>query len=128
MVNPVAEAVPTAERDKLNREAGLLVGSVCRECRTVSWPARAVCQRCAGETDVTHRLSATGTLLSFTRVWVARPGVDAPYWLGQAEIDGCVFFGHVRGLDEMSTVPCEVRVEVGDTEQTPLFWFEPVGS
>ena len=69
---------------------------------------------------------ATGQLLTFTTVWVARPGLTPPYTLGQIKVDnGPVVFGHVRGLTDGTRVPASVRLVVGpDPEAVPTFWFE----
>jgi uncharacterized OB-fold protein len=71
--------------------------------------------------------AATGSLLTFTTVWVARAGIEAPYTLGQVKVDdGPLVFGHVRGLPAESRVPLRVRLAISEAEQSfPPFWFEP---
>lgn len=116
---------PTRTRAKVDHSQGRLVGSRCRGCTATSWPPRARCERCGAETDTDFRMSDTGTLLSWTTVWVSRPGLSAPYQLGQAVIDGTVFFGHVRGVTPRHRVPLEITVKVGEPGSDILFWFEP---
>ena len=73
-----------------------------------------------------YPLPAEGTLLSFTTVWVPRPGLPAPYTLGQIEIGDAMFFGHVRKLGPDAHVPSPVRVCVpAQDDGVPSFWFEP---
>jgi len=125
MVNPAAQIPPTATRPSVDRASGALVGSSCRSCGITSWPARAVCQRCGAETEMGYRLPREGSLMSFTTVWVSRPGLEAPYSLGQVIVDGSTFFGHVRGLPEGAKVPLPVDIQVGSDDADVLFWFEP---
>jgi uncharacterized OB-fold protein len=68
----------------------------------------------------------TGTLLTFTTVWVPRPGLEPPYTIGQVKLDdGPLVFGHVRGLSSNTRVPSPVRVAISADEQAvPPFWFE----
>ena len=75
-------------------------------------------------------LPATGTLLSYTRVWVARKDLPAPYMLGQIDLDaGAFVFAHVRGLADDAVVPLTVRLVCPNAQDGPLsFWFEPTSS
>lgn len=70
---------------------------------------------------------SVGTLSTYTVVWVARPGIDVPYTLGQVKLDdGPLVFGHVRGLGAGAHVPLRVRLAVASEETAfPPFWFEP---
>jgi len=117
-------AAATRERPRL--EDGALVGSRCAACGARSWPARAVCSRCGGDDVALERLPQSARLLSYTSVWVRRPGFEPPYVLGQADFgDGAVVFGHVRGLPQDATVPLPVRVVVAPAGEQLDFWFEP---
>ncbi len=71
--------------------------------------------------------SGSGQLLTYTTVWVPRPGLEPPYTLGQVKLgDGPVVFGHVRRLPDEARVPVAVRlVTAADPEAVPMFWFEP---
>jgi uncharacterized OB-fold protein len=119
------EASPTAERAKVDREAGALVGSRCRNCATVSFPARAVCHRCGAAGLEVIAISQVGSLISFTRCWVPRPGLEPPFTIGQVKFpEGVTVFGHVRGLPEGVRVPTPVRVVLAEGEDAvPAFWF-----
>lgn len=68
-----------------------------------------------------------GSLLSFTTVWVERPGIEAPYTLAQVKLeDGPLVFAHVRNLAGDARVPFPVRLVVVAEEATfPPFWVEP---
>ena len=117
----------TASRRRLDPQTGALVGSRCQECGAVSWPGRAVCQRCAQPSMRETAFEVTGRLLTYTTVWVGRPGLPAPYTLGQVKIDdGPLVFGHVRQLASDARVPVPVRVVVSeDPRAVPPFWFTP---
>jgi uncharacterized OB-fold protein len=118
----------TKDRPRYNQERSTLVGSQCSACRTLSWPARAVCNRCGSPDVGIADLPQVGSLLSYTRVWVARQGMNIPYVLGQIRLGpGALLFAHVRGLDEGAIVPIDVRVVVpADNEPADVaFWFEP---
>jgi uncharacterized OB-fold protein len=69
--------------------------------------------------------AAEGSLLTYTTVHVARPGIAAPYTLGQVRLAdrGPVVFGHIRGLAESVQLPTTVVVRV-DTAATPWYWFQ----
>jgi uncharacterized OB-fold protein len=68
----------------------------------------------------------TGALVTFTTVWVPRPGIEPPYTIGQVKLDdGPLVFGHVRGLAADAHVPCPVRVVVAEKDDAfPPFWFD----
>jgi hypothetical protein len=118
-------------RRRIDGAAGVLIGSGCPVCAATSWPPRAVCHRCGSPMDLDKTLPKEGALLSFTRVWIPRPGLEAPYTLGQIEILDSIFFAHVRGLDDGARVPMTVTLVVRDErdEAEPVsFWFEPAAS
>ena len=73
-------------------------------------------------------MPAEGSLLSYTTVWVQRPGLPSPYVLGQVDLgDGATIFAHVRELPETTVVPIPVRVRLdADESAVPRFWFEPL--
>lgn len=117
----------TTARPRYDREAGALVGSRCERCLATSWPGRAVCHRCGYAPTSITSFARTGTMLSYTTVWVARPGVTPPFTLAQVKLDdGPIIVGHARELPEGTRVPLHVVLVLGkDPEMTPLFWFEP---
>ena len=120
------EIQPLAERLSLDPDSGCLVGSVCNSCLATSWPSRALCQRCGSLTKIGHPFSQIGTLLSFAKTWVPRPGVPSPYVLGQVELDGCIVSSHIRELSENDRVPLRVRVVIPREPDGALsFWFRP---
>ncbi|HTU15263.1 MAG TPA: OB-fold domain-containing protein [Solirubrobacterales bacterium] len=95
------EAPPTGSRRRYDREAGTLTGSRCGGCGTSSWPGRAICHVC-GSADVTWtNLAPKGRLVTKTTVWIARPGVPAPYTLGMIDLDdGVRVFAHLAEGEE----------------------------
>jgi uncharacterized OB-fold protein len=117
----------TASRTRLDRERGQLVGSRCAACGATAWPARAVCHRCGEVAELDARFGPDGTLLTHSRVWIARPPLEPPYVLGQVEVAaGPVVFVHVRALPEEARVPLPVRLAIAaDADAVPRFWFEP---
>lgn len=122
------EVEATGQRQRVDRAAGLLVGSGCPACGATSWPARAVCHRCGSPMDLEKPLPKEGALLSFTKVWVPRPGLETPYTLGQIEILDSIFFAHVRDLGADARVPMTVVLVVPAEADGPApvsFWFEP---
>lgn len=117
---------PTGQRPRLDHGAGRLVGSRCQACGATSWPARAICNRCGAAAIEQLPLARTGTLLTYTEVWVRRPGLEPPYTLGQVHLDdGPLVFTHVRGLAEDSRVPLPVQIAIGEEGALPAFWAEP---
>ena len=117
----------TGTRPRVDRQAGVLVGSRCADCGIRSWPARAICSNCGSDALALEPLPRTASLSSYTTVWVPRPSLTVPYVLGQVEFgDGASIFAHVRELPEDARVPLPVSVVLcPDPDQTPSFWFEP---
>jgi len=127
-LTPALEATPTGERPRVDRAERRLVGSRCEDCRAVSWPMRAVCHGCGSADCVEVGLAREGSLLTFTTVWVPRPGLEPPYVLGQVKLpEGVRVFAHARGLTADHRVPLPVRLVLAEDEDAvPPFWFEPL--
>ena len=72
--------------------------------------------------------SSYATLLSFTTVWVSRPGVPAPFMLVQVKLDdGPLVVSHGHGLGPDLRTPTPVRLVLADDpDAVPAFWFEPL--
>jgi len=125
-LTPALEAPLTGERPRLDREQECLVGSRCDACGATSWPARAICNRCGSAALAEQPFSHLGSLLTYTQVWVPRPGLEPPFTLGQVEFDdGPLVFTHVRNLPEGSRVPLPVQIVLGEEGAVPAFWVEP---
>lgn len=121
----------TGARPRADRAAGKLSGARCQSCATPSWPARAVCHRCGSHALEAESFPATGSLITYTTVYVPRPGLEIPYTLGQVHLEdnGPVIFGHVRGLTVDAKVPCRVRLVLAEhPENVPWYWFQPDGN
>lgn len=124
------DAPSTLERTRVDRAAGQLVGSKCSVCSAASWPARAICHRCGSAAVDELHLSTDATLVTYTTVWVPRPGLEPPYTLGQVELpEGVRIFAHVRELGPHARVPLAVHLVIAPEEDAiPPFWFEPTES
>jgi uncharacterized protein len=119
--------VPSSgSRSRFDPATGRLIGSVCRPCGAVSWPGRAVCHQCGAAPMEEKAFAPSGSLLTYTTVWVGRPGLEPPYTLGQVKLDdGPLVFAHVRGLNEDDVVPLPVWLVVSHEERAlPPFWFD----
>lgn len=121
------DAPGTRERVRFDVAAQALVGSRCGSCAAPSWPARAICHVC-GSPDVAQvPLAGGGELQTRTTVWIARPGIDAPYTLCMVQLDdGVKVFGHLRDDEQPVAVGGRVRVRVpaSDAGEAIPFWFE----
>lgn len=120
------EIALTTERPRFDVGRGVLIGSVCPSCGTMSWPMRAVCSHCGGTPVHQVDLPKRAQLLSYTKVWVPRPGLATPYTLGQVSFGhGVLLFAHVRGLPDDIRVPVEVKAVIPPSpDDSVTFWFE----
>lgn len=116
------EARGVSERPRMEPARGVLIGGRCEQCGLLSWPSRAVCQRCGSGEIRDLDLPATGTLTTWSRVWVPIDGIEPPYVVGLVEIGELRIFGHVRDLPEDLALPATVQLVV-DGGSTPPFWF-----
>lgn len=126
-LEPALEQPPTGARARFDAETGALLGTRCADCGAVAWPGRAVCHRCGSASVEQQAFDGTAELLSYTEVMVARPGIEAPYLLGQMRLaNGPIVFGRVVGLHEDMRLPCagEVRAR-DDGAGGVVVWFEP---
>lgn len=116
----------TRSRVRFDAAGQALVGSRCETCRTASWPARAICHACGSAEVEQAPLARAGELQTRTTVWIARPGIPAPYTLCMVQLDdGVKVFGHLREEDGAVAVGGRVRIHVpaaGGGAQLP-FWF-----
>ena len=90
-----------------------LVGSRCRDCAAVTFPAQGSCPRCAGQATDEHLLAATGTLWGFTiqgfppkKPFLAADAPFTPYGVGYVELAGEVLVE----ARIVATSPDELRV------------------
>ena len=121
------DAPLTVQRRRVDPGSHALVGTRCQDCAVPCWPSRSVCHQCGSADVVEEVFSSTGTLVTHTMSHVGRPGLEAPYMLGQVQVDdgGPLVFGQVRELDADAGVPCAVRTVVGEPDDSPSYWFEP---
>lgn len=129
-VSAALSSLSTQDRPRADLDRGCLCGTRCTNCGAPSWPARSVCHRCGSAVIDSVCFESTGSLLTYTTVWVPRPGLTVPYTLGQVYVDddGPLVFGHIRGLAEGVKVPYRVRLRLAeDRDDIPWYWFEPEG-
>jgi uncharacterized OB-fold protein len=113
-------------RRRFDRTKGVLLGSECGGCGLRSWPGRSVCSRCGSADLAEVELAGEAILISSTRVWVARPGLDVPYMLAQVWLAGGVrVFGHLRGRSEVRAGSALRVAFATNSAEEPQFWFEP---
>lgn len=83
----------TADVLRSTTDGPRLVGSVCRECGAVTFPAQVSCPRCTGLDTAEHLLAPSGTLWSFTiqgfppkSPYLAADGPVAPFGVGYIDL------------------------------------------
>lgn len=127
MLARALELPDTGSRPRVDRSGGQLIGSSCASCAASAWPARAICHRCGEVSSLGSAFGPAGTLLTYTRVWIARPPFEPPYLVGQVELEhGPTVFAHIRSLPDDVRVPLPVGLVIAPADDAvPLFWFEP---
>ncbi len=108
----------------------VLVGCVCKQCKTVMFPPAPVCPACMSENLGREEMSRTGTLYSFTTVHVGPRMWSRPYTVGYVDLsNGVRVFSHLRGGNFSIGQTVEVGVaEVGknaDGAALTTYVFEP---
>ena len=86
---------------------GLLMGSKCKKCGTLSFPPRHICAFCYSSESEWVELAGTGRLAAFTSISVAPPdmikqgfGRDNPYVVGVVDLDeGVRAVARIVGVD-----------------------------
>ena len=76
-----------------------LIGMCCSTCDTKAFPARGVCSHCCAQSGLEpFRLSARGTLYTYSEVHVAPKDFPTPYVIGFVDLeDGVRVFGQIEG-------------------------------
>lgn len=109
---------------RFDADAQALIGGRCVDCGSVTWPARLVCPRC-GTADVEPiQLPRSGSVETWSRLWVPIEGIAPPYVLASVKLGAVRVFGHLQG-DPVDEGDAEVEVRV-DPDQHPPFWFEMI--
>lgn len=117
-------------------ENGYLVGSKCRNCGEVFWPARIYCANCSEDDMEEVALGGKGKISTYTIVRQTLPGsvMTAPYGLGVVDLpEGA----HVRGVftdcrPEDLDIGVEVEAVIEKVKEDPegndvmAFKFRPV--
>ena len=95
---------------------GKLLGLECNKCGAYTAPPRKVCMQCSSEDLDIAELSGIGTIRTFTVIRVAPEGLEAPYIVGEAELDeGPWLMGNIVDVDieQASLDLIGKRVKVG---------------
>ena len=64
-----------------------LLGPSCTSCGTAFFPPRPYCPECLGDSLEWRELSGRGTLHSWTKIRVAGPEFDTPFFLGLVDLE-----------------------------------------
>jgi uncharacterized OB-fold protein len=110
-----------------------LIGSRCRACGQVLFPAKPVCLNCNSADIETIHLGRDGSLYAYTTVYLPSEHFPPPYAVGWIELpEGMRVFSQVRGWQETPLkigMPMRMSIETlwqdGDNEVTG-YVFRPV--
>lgn len=93
-----------------------LIGSRCRNCREVYFPARLICAHCFGEDLERVKLSRQGVITNYTIVRQPPPGYHGsiPYVLAEIEFpaEQIRLISYVTGFDNVTQVDVGISVEM----------------
>jgi uncharacterized OB-fold protein len=119
----------------------VLLGTRCRRCATVAFPAQDSCPRCTAQEMADHRLATTGTLWTWTTQGFrpksppySGPEAFTPYAVGYVELGGEIRVegilcdvepGDVRNGQAMRTTA--LVVSGLDAEPRTTYGFAPQG-
>lgn len=95
-------------------QAGRIMGTRCRKCKTTSIPPRAYCLKCMSEDFDWVPISGKGKLMTFTVIHSAPTGFGdmAPYAIGIIELDeGGRLMAWIGGV-EFSALKVGMRMRV----------------
>lgn len=110
---------------------GVLTTTRCRSCGHMTFPPKPVCPECWKQDVEWVRLSGTGTLYSYTEVSAAPSTFadEVPYILCLVDLDeGVRCLSRVLADWDDLRPDMRVRMQVRNTEPTPLFDFVLEGS
>jgi uncharacterized OB-fold protein len=111
-----------------------LIGSRCRACGQVLFPAQTTCLNCLSEDVERIRLGREGTLYTYTIVYMASEHFPPPYAVGWIEMpEGLRIFSQIRGWQEQPLkIGMRMKISIeplwqdGDNEVVG-FVFRPAG-
>ena len=120
----------TQDRDRVDREAGRLVGTALQELRggVLAGPGD-LPSAAARPTANRRRSRREGELVTYTTVWVPRPGLEPPYILGAGRpaARACSCSPTCATFPSDARVPVPVRIVMApEADAVPPFWFEPM--
>ena len=92
-----------------------LIGMRCSSCGTKAFPARGVCSNCSAQSGLEPvRLSARGTLYTYSEVHVAPKDFPTPYVIGFVDLEaGVRVFGQIEGPASALTPDQTVETTTG---------------
>lgn len=94
-----------------------LIGSKCKDCGYIAFPKRAVCPACLTKDSMEEtELSRSGTIETFSVLYVAAPGFSVPYAVARINLlDGPTIFSmlNLPLLGRSFEVGDEVELVVG---------------
>ena len=96
------------------KDKGKIIGAHCEKCDYVYVPPKMYCERCFSKLDKIVDIGLTGTLTSFTYVYVDVDGnpLAKPEMVGLINLDGaCTNLMHRLGECEMDDLCIDMRVE-----------------
>ncbi len=98
---------------KLNSRYNM-VGSECKNCRTVYFPSRIVCKNCGRDTKMEHRkLKGDGEVYSYTHIHVPAEAFreQAPYTIAVVKTpEGPLVEGHIVETEKKIEIGTKVRM------------------
>lgn len=99
---------------------GKLLGLKCKDCGKITCPPQTVCQECGGEYLEVVEMKKSGTIRTFTVIYIPPTGLEdeAPYVVCEVETDdGPWIIGRLDVLPEKASVELiGKRVSIGAQE------------
>ncbi len=121
---------PAGERYAAGSGGGL-VGGRCGACGDVVWPMPLRCPTCGADAVEGEALPATGSVETWTRVWVPLPGISSPYHIARVRLGDCRVYGRVE-VGDGGELETGRRVEVRSAPPEPgalvRYWFVATGA
>lgn len=100
-----------------NLKDGKLLGLKCRDCGKITCPPQIVCQECGGEGLEIVEMKKSGTIRTFTVIYVAPAGLEdeTPYVVCEVETDdGPWIIGRLDASPEKASIELiGKRVNIG---------------
>lgn len=121
--SPVVEMQSFRRRLEVTPSGGLVAGR-CQRCWALVWPTPSRCMRCGSADMVGEWLWRSGTVETWTRVWVGIGVLKPPYVIARVRFGDCAIYGRVEGVADVdvgTAVHLEARHAIGGDIE---YWFE----